>query len=260
MKRVFFFFIFILITAILTIALSPKINTGATSFIRGSSEKVSTRLAKISGDLSKTFSIFFRISQLKNDNERLANQLIGLQVDRSRIVELEAENQLLKKELGFLDQTQKGALVPARIIERDPTTFFDNIVVDKGSSDGIKEGMAVTFNGVLVGQVKEVFGQSSKILLISGRDSLIQVMLQENRSKGILRGGLSGLYIENIISDTEYREGEYVITSGLGGKMRQGILVGKAGKTEAGSPGIFKNIAVEPLIDLSTLELVFIEK
>lgn len=228
--------------------------------VRGSSGKISARLSNISKDLSKTFSVFFKISQLKKDNERLANQLIGLQVDRSRVMELETENQLLKKELGFLDQAQKGSMVSARIIERDPTTFFDNIIVDKGSSDGIEEGMAVTFNGVLAGQVKEVYEKSSKILLISGRDSLIQVMMQENRSKGILRGGLSGLYIENIISDTEYREGEYIITSGLGGKMRQGILVGKAGKTEAGSPGIFKNIAVEPLIDLSTLELVFIEK
>jgi cell shape-determining protein MreC len=97
-------------------------------------------------------------------------------------------------------------------------------------------------------------------MLISSKDSIVQVMLQDSRAKGILRGGNSGLFIENIISDTDYKEGEYVITSGLGGKMRQGILVGKAGKADSLSSSLYKNIAVSSLIDMFKLEIVFVEK
>ena len=83
-------------------------------------------------------------------------------------------------------------------------------------------------------------------------------MLQTSRAKGILRGGISGLILENITQDVEYEPGEYVVSSGLDGEIKPGILIGKTGSLESSTSDLFKNISVEPLFDLSKLELVFI--
>ena len=120
--------------------------------------------------------------------------------------------------------------------------------------------MAVVYNGVLVGQVSVVYKTTSKVTLITSKDSMVQAMLQDSRANGLLKGGLSGLYLDNIVLDTQYKTGENVITSGLGGDIRQGILIGTAGKMQSYSSGIFESIEVNPLVDFSKLEIVFVEK
>lgn len=259
MKK-FYIIILLLIVLIITINFSSGIKNKVTSGMYTLTQASSQAFSNFGRSIRKKFSFIFNISNLKKQNATLSAKLLELEVDKSRILELEKENSLLQKELGFLDQSEKGTLVPAKIIDREPTTFLDYMIVDKGSDDGIVTGSAVVFNGVLVGQIKDVYQNSAKIILITSKDSLVQSMLQDCRAKGILKGGINGLYMENIISDTEFKTGENIVTSGLGGKIRAGILIGQAGKIQSSSSGIFKTIAVEPAIDLSTLELVFIEK
>jgi rod shape-determining protein MreC len=230
---------------------------------RGAYFVMKPMMAPLSGlgrEMRQTFSFVFNISDLKQKNEELADKLIKIQVDESRIRELEIENSLLKKELGFWQGEKKEELVPAKIIEREPTAFLDYIVVDKGLSDGVRANAPVFNAGVLVGQTTEVFDHSAKITLITSKDSMIQAMLQDSRSKGLLKGGISGLYMDNVVFDAEYREGEYVVTSGLGGKIKEGILIGRARDTQSGSSEIYKTISVDSLVDLATIELVFIQK
>lgn len=260
MKRFYYLLITIIICSILAINFLPAARNSTRSGVFHLTTGTSTLLSDLSRSIHRKFAFIFNISDLKKQNEFLTEKITQLEVDESRMLELETENGLLKKELGFLDQSEKGSLVPARIIDREPTTFLDSFVVDKGSDDNIVPGAAVTYNGVLVGQIRDVYKNNSKVILITSKDSIVQAMLQDSRAEGILKGGLNGLFMENIISDTDYKEGEYIITSGLGGRMKAGILIGKAGKIQSSSSGIFKSIAVDPVVDLSTLELIFIEK
>jgi len=229
--------------------------SAGTSIFSGITQDMSGLGKKIKG----SFSFVASIGNLRQQNEDLITKITELQVDGSKISELEYENNLLKKELGFVGENNKNSFVPAKIIERDPVSFLDYLVIDRGSADGIVEGDPVVFSGVLVGQIKTVMEHTSTVVLITSKDSIVQAMLQNCRAKGILKGGISGLYLENIVRDTEYKEGEYIVTSGLGGKMKQGIIIGRAKALESSSSGIFKTINVEPLIDLSKLELVFVE-
>ncbi len=206
------------------------------------------------------FSIFQEISNLRDQNKELEKKITGLEIDRSLIKELEQENSLLKRELGFIEENKDEELIPAKIVEREPTTFRDSVIVDRGSGDGVLPKMAVVSGGVLVGQVAEVYQNQAKIILVTSKDSIVQAMMQNSRAKGILRGGISGLYLENISQDVDFAPGEYVVTSGLGGTLKQGILIGEAKESQSYFSGIFKNIFVEPVADLSKLELVFIVK
>lgn len=206
----------------------------------------------------KRFSFISEIKRLSSDNKKLADQLLQAEVDSSKIKELEFENGLLKKELGFKEENVDLSLLPSHVIGREPTSFLDHIMIDKGSADGVEVNMAVISGGVLVGQVRETFDNESIVTLITSKDSLILSMLQDSRAKGLLRGGISGLILENIAQDVDCKPGEDVVTSGLDGELKPGILIGKTGSLESSTSDLYKNISVEPLSDLSKLELVFI--
>lgn len=249
-----------LIILILLVGISPTAKVVARSSFYGFTGKISSGLFSFGTTIRRQFSFIGNIGRLRAENERLADLLNQFQVDSSRIAELQNENNLLKQELGFFQQDQQEALVPAKIIQREPVSFLDNFVIDKGASDGIAKDMAVISHSILVGQIDEVYEHSSRVVLITSKDSIIQAMLQDSRAKGILRGGLSGLFLENIVSDAEYKDGENIITSGLGGELKQGILIGKAVKAGSSGTGLFETVAVEPLIDLTKLEIVFVQK
>lgn len=206
------------------------------------------------------FAYFFLISKFQQENKELTEKLASLEVDRSKIEEQENENTLLKKELGFIQGNTEYSLVPAKIIGREPASFLDYVIIDKGRNQNIAENMAVISSGALVGQVAEAYDDQSKVTLITSKDAIILTMLQESRAKGVLRGGISGLVMEDIIQDVEIKPGEYVITSGLEGELRQGILIGKTSKLKSSSSDLFKSVVVEPIVDLSRLELVFVMK
>lgn len=221
---------------------------------------VSASISAKARGIKKSFNFFFHIRSLRKENTELSTKLTELEIDRSKITELETENKLLKRELGFLEESKKGSLIPANITEQDPISFLDTITLNRGRDYQIEAGMAVIANGALVGQVKEVFERSCRVVLITSKDSIVQAMLQDSRAKGILKGGISGLYLENIPPDTEFKPKEYVITSGLGGRIKQGIVIGRAASMQTSSSGIFKSISLESIVNFTKLEMVFIQK
>jgi rod shape-determining protein MreC len=210
--------------------------------------------------IKKPFSFFSSISQLRSENRELTEKLLSLQIDRSRVQELEYENSILMREIGFMGEHKDRQFVPAKIIGREPTSFLDYILIDKGTDDGIAPKQAVISGGALVGQVKEVFANQSKVTLITSKDSLILAMLQDSRATGILQGGISGLVLADVAADVDYKPGEYVITSGLDGEIEQGILIGTTAEIRSSSSGLYKKIVINPSINLSKLELVFVMK
>lgn len=201
-----------------------------------------------------------QISDLREQNRELSDKLRQSQISQSELEELKAENQILKKQLGFKEVIKERDLIPSKIISREPTTFLDSMVIDKGEKDGISKGLAVVSDGALVGRISEVFDRESKVTLITSKDSIIQAMMQKSRVMGILKGGLSGMTLENIPQDVEVFEHEAVITSGLGGGIDQGILIGEISGQRSSKAEIYKVLNVQPTVDFSKLEIVFVIK
>lgn len=250
---------FLIIIVILLLAV-PPVRTKAVKIILGATSDSSKSLSFGGSGIRNFFGSIKNISSLKKQNIELSDKISQLEVDRSKIIELQHENDLLKQELGFAQKNQDLSLLPATIIGREATSFLDHVIIDKGEKDGIQKGMGAIFGGALVGQVSEVYNNQSKIVLITSKDSIIQAMLQNSRSKGLLRGGISGLVLENIVQDVSFETGEYVVTSGLDGILKPGILIGKTTSIESSGSDLFKNIGIEPIADLSRLELVFLIK
>lgn len=258
-KKSYYLLIFFVVVIIFLLSFT-SIRLRATKTVVSATSHASKSFSFSGSGIRNLFRSIQSIGSLRDQNTELANKISQLEVDRSKIAELQHENDLLKQELGFAQKNQDLSLLPATIIGRDPVSFLDHVIIDKGENDGIKKGMGAIFGGVLIGQVSDVYSNQSKIILVTSKDSIIQAMLSNSRSKGILRGGISGLVLENIVQDVAFEKGEYILTSGLDGQLKPGILIGKTTNVESSTADLFKNIGVEPIADLSRLELVFLIK
>jgi rod shape-determining protein MreC len=250
----------IIIFLVLMIALIPPLRGASGRVFFGAFGWLANPLSKIASVPKKFFSGIREISQLRDENAELAKKLSQIKLDSSELLELRAENQILKNQLGFAQEHKEYTLIGAKIIGREPVSFMDNIIVDKGGDDGVSVGAVAISDGALAGKVTEVYSHQSRVTLITSGDSIIQVMLQGSRVMGVLKGGIAGLSLENIPQDVEVAEHENVVTSGLGGAIDQGILVGEVTGQNSSKAQIYKTLSVQPAVDFSKLELIFIIK
>jgi rod shape-determining protein MreC len=207
-------------------------------------------------------SLFFKnmahLGKLTTENQKLIKENLELQSELSLLKEAQHENEILKKEIGFYNNRGDLKLLPANIIGRSITGYLRTIIIDRGQKDGLKSGQAIVSQGYLVGTVKEVMEDTSEVKLITDYNSLVPVILQESRGTGLLRGGLVGLTVEDIPLNINIKSGEQVITSGLGGDIPFGILVGKVTNIISTKGEIFQKVTLDSPIQIYYLEFVFV--
>ncbi len=250
----------IIVVIILVLTIIPQTRQAMASSFSFVFTPIQKSISSSSLSSSKFFTGIREFVTLRSQNEELSNKIKNLSIDKAKLKELEIENENLKKQLGFIEEHKELSLIPAKIVGREPTSFLDYIIIDKGSNEEVSENSAVVSDGFLVGKVTEVYANQSKITLITSKDSIVQAMLQENRVRGVLKGGLSGITLESIPQDIEVVTNENVITSGLGGDILQGLLVGEVVSQQSSKAEIFKTLNVRSLVDFSKLEIVFIIK
>lgn len=209
-------------------------------------------------------AMFFKtlggLSSLGQENQKLIKENLELQSQLAIIKEVQHENEVLKKEMGFLNTKGDLKLVPSNIIGRSLSGYLRTIVIDRGTDDGVKIGQAVVSQGYLVGTVKSVTSASAEVILVTDNNSLVPVVLQDSRGTGLLRGGLAGLTIEDVPLNIPIKNGEQVITSGLGGDIPTGIMVGKTESVISREGEIFQKVTVMSPIQIYFLEFVFVVK
>ncbi|MCX6810571.1 MAG: rod shape-determining protein MreC [Candidatus Berkelbacteria bacterium] len=250
---------FILIVVLSVVFVIPSaVSRSSTGFIREISRPISRPLVTFGYNTHDFFSMIFEIGNLRRENQRLANDLVASHVDESKMLELTKENEDLKTQLAYKNAHPEMKMVLADVIGLDPTNYSATLVIDRGSDDGIAVGQAVISLGVLVGKIDQVSKNNSRVILITSKDSIVQVMLQNSRTIGVLSGGIAGMKLGSVPLDTAIAPSENIITSGLGGKLPKGIYVGTAGSEVSVKSEIFKTIEVISPVNFSKLEYLFI--
>lgn len=201
----------------------------------------------------------FQLKKIVNQNSDLIYENAELQSRLAKLTETEYENEILKKELGFMKNQDPRETVAAAVIGQS-SGYLKSLTIDKGSSSGIKEGEAVISQGVLIGMLTTVRADNSEVTLVTDYNSLVPVVLGTSRGTGLLRGGLDGLTVEDIPLNIEIKKNENVLTSGLGGQIPQGYLVGKVSEVISKEGEIFQKVSVTSPVDFSKLEVLFIVK
>lgn len=200
------------------------------------------------------------IQELREENERLRAQLNKLLFREDNYYrEIESANRRLRELLEFKERSSYR-LIPAEPLGYSPEDFFKVIYVNKGAQSGVQEGMGLVNPQGLVGKVVEVYTDHSKVLLMVDKRSKVGVRVQRTRDVGILQGTGNPEVCEllYILNRAEVKEGDRVVTSGLGGLFPPGILVGRILHTEKTPGYLFQKIKVEPMVDFGKLEGLFL--
>ena len=198
---------------------------------------------------------------VQQDNKRLSTKLQECQSLSFKNREALATNTRLRKLLEF-KETANLPMVAARIIGKDPSVWFRNVIIDRGSRDGVARGMAVVNGDGVVGQVFAVSPNFSKVLLAVAPSSAMDVLLQKSRVRGILKGtGALTYQLDYILKTVEVEKGDQVVTAGYGGIFPTGLPIGVVSKVVRRRRGMFLQIEVTPAVDFLTLEdLLVIEQ
>jgi rod shape-determining protein MreC len=191
--------------------------------------------------------------RLRTDNERLQADIARLQTEAQRREELE---RLLEVKQGLSNHEFLGATV----IARDPTNLRQMVAIDRGKSDGIKAGMPVVTEGrALVGTITKVEGDHSWITLVTDVDSAVSASTLEADAKGVVSGGYNRkLTMEFVSQDAPVKEGDTVVTSGLGGSYPPGLVIGKVTGIAGSRQEVFRTVTVEPLASLARIDTLLV--
>ena len=198
------------------------------------------------------------LAGFRSENERLRKRLQTLEIERQRLLEAEATNRRLQQLLNFRSELPGGAIT-ASIIAGSATSWFQSCVLNKGSADGVRKGMAVVTPLGVVGKVVTVTGRTAKVLLLTDPNSGIDVLVQRTRSRGIVSGSLeSGTVLKYMKRSEDVQEGDRLVTSGLDNVFPKGMLVGTVIKVRKQSRGLFQNVEVMPAAQASLVEEVMV--
>ena len=168
---------------------------------------------------------------LYNNYDEIKNELEKLKSEKLEIIFLEEENKRLKKTIDeYIYNSEE--LVAKVLIDKD-SPFLKSIIVNKGSKDSVKLGMAVLDGNYLVGKIVEVNYSTSRALMISDLNSKIPVSIEPGNIQSILSGtGKRNGKIEYVESEILIDDGSIVYTSGSGNIFKSGIPIGIFNKNE----------------------------
>lgn len=214
---------------------------------------------KGAGEIQRVWTNYIDLLQVREENTRLKTLLASYEEELAKYREAYTTYLRLQQELKFRQVTDFPPLT-ARVIGRDPAFWFHTIIVDRGENDGVAEGMvALTSQGV-VGQVINVSNNYSKILLAIAPSSAIDVVIQKNRVRAILKGsGENGYILNYVLKNADIAIGDRVVTAGIGGLFASGIPVGVVLDVQRQKRGMFLDVTVEPSVDFQRLEFVQID-
>lgn len=192
------------------------------------------------------------------ESERLRNQVDFLRQKINALSQVYQENRRLNNLLS-LKQKSPHKVIPARVIARSPDSWSSAIVIDKGSSSGIRQGLvAITYLG-LVGRVIETSTSSSKVMLINDSSLSISAIAQRSRQEGLISGTLgSSLIMRYLPKDADIKVSDTIITSGLTDNFPKGLLIGTVTDVGEEFSGLSRYAIVKPAANLSNVEEVLI--
>ena len=195
-----------------------------------------------------------------DENERLKQRLDQTELELRNARESSAENERLKGLLNLKEKTGYDQ-VPARVIARDPSVWFNTITINRGSASGITLNMPVTTGSGIVGRVVAVSPWTAQVMLITDEKAAAGAVvgrLGESGALGSVSGlGKAGLVEMRYVSGLQKVEvGDYILTTGQDGIYPAGLNVGEVVDVKQGTATQPHQIYVRPSARLDQLEKV----
>jgi rod shape-determining protein MreC len=210
--------------------------------------------------VDETFDARGKNHKLEGEVQQLRKEVVGAKAAIAENEELRAMNKLAKEGAIPANDTP----VTGRVIGMSPTVWFEDVMIDVGSGDGVKPGDAVIDGDGLVGRVNEVTGGTAKVQLISDHSFAVSVRVVPAGVGALVKptvGEPNRLVLSFINSDKHVHEGEKVVTAGWGteefeSRFPPDIPVGEVTKASIFEQEAQERAVVRPYAELRNLNLV----
>ena len=199
------------------------------------------------------------------ENRELKQKVSELAQVKVRDQTLAKENKQLKAELKLKNSLTDYSTVSAAVMSRTPSSWQQQLVINKGQTSGIKKNMPVLSGGGLIGRVAEVNKTNSKVELLSdtsessNRFSIVINGTDGKSVNGIITGynaRTNELIMGQVTSTAKIKKGAKVVTNGIGGITPKGLYVGKVSRIGKDDYGLAKKVYIKPATNFNEINIV----
>lgn len=245
---------FILLLFLLPVRFSSSLR----SVVLHSVSPLTKPLVRFNRSISNTWLELAQIPSLLQQRSDLQTQVVGLQEQLLRNQQLTEENTVLRQELGVTGSTSQSPKVYAHIIIQGSDPLDRTAVLDVGTDQGVLSGQPAVYQGVLIGRITSTNRTTSTVRFITSNKSLIQAQISSNQEKGILAGNGVGVGLSDIEQGISPAANSTIETSGLGGSLPAGILIGVIGQVTSKPSSLSQTFQVNLPYDPGLLSSFFI--
>jgi rod shape-determining protein MreC len=223
---------------------------------------VQSPVTSVTSGVTNYFQSISNLRSAQSENDTLKQRVQELEVEVYKKEELTKENESLKSLLQLKSESSYKIL-PAQIIGRDPSLWFDSAIINRGSLDGVKLNMPIVNNGGLIGRVIAVSPITSQINLVTKEKSGLGGVIGKlgaSEALGVVSGTGKGELLEMgyIPGSIEVQVGEMVYTTGQDGIYPPGLKIGEVAEVHPGSATVTQQIFIRPSAKLYAMEEVVV--
>lgn len=184
---------------------------------------------------------------LRRENLRLQSELIQAKARLQQQDYLIAQNTRLK---GVLSTTKSSThqMTLAQVIGTDTNPLKQIVVLNKGAEDGVQIGQTVIDENGILGQIINAYPNTSRLLLITDEQQSVAVTIARTGQRAMVTGSgkLDGLSLDYVFKTADVKEGDVLISSGLGERIPAGYKVGTVSSIDTTRTDNFADISVKP--------------
>ncbi len=217
----------------------------------------------ISEVISNTYEGIVRYSQLVDEVEKLSEENGILRSQINSYSQLRTENDRLREILNLRSRLENYEFLGANIIGKNGS-YMDEYIIDCGLKDGLKNGMVVVANGGLFGMITSVSNNWSLVSpIINGGVFVSGKVQRTNGNEGIIKGQNNNeksydLKMEYLPIDEDIKEGDKIVTSGLGEIYPANIPIGEVVSIENDKRNLSKSVFIKSHVNFQFISELFV--
>ncbi|WP_032120898.1 rod shape-determining protein MreC [Clostridium amazonitimonense] len=206
----------------------------------------------------------FSFSDVKKENEELKKKNSELESKSIEYDSLKNENERLRAMLDFKSQRADYNYIGAHIINKTGGSILESFTIDRGEKDGLQVGMVAISPIGLVGQVTYVANSWASVQPIINENIAVGALVESTReTTGIVKGyrdsnNKFSAKVYYIDMNSEIKEGDVILTAGLGDFYPKEIKIGEVISVEEDKGKVSKTATIRPYVDFNKLEELYL--
>jgi len=207
--------------------------------------------AELPGDVGEILYGYINRDEVVAQNKALKREVLLLKSQLQTVAALEAENERIRALLQSARSLEENVLI-AEILSVSPDPYRHRIKLNKGRMDGVSEGQALVDANGIMGQVVQVNSMGAAAILITDANHGIPVEFNRTGLQTIAQGTgkTDRLLLPFLPSNADVREGDLLVSSGLGGRYPAGYPVARITEVSHKSGDEFLTVSAAPTASL----------